>query len=325
MILHIASDNTKLIIYPFIKFVTQNFNKNEHFFILCSKDKDIKKFENAITKDIFTQTEFFIQQMKKADKIILHGIWYDKLCEIYEKYPEFFNKTIWDAWGWDYYYERSKLHRWFIENVKFIITDKNSFEIIKKMYNVKGELFFKYLYPSQIFKKYRKEKGKLNILVNHSGDSLNNHLEVLKKLLFFRKKNIKIFLILSYGEENYIKKVKREYKKVFKNKCVVIQKKMNLNKYLKMLAQIDIAIFNHAEQMAKNTKFFLFANQTKIYLNKNDDLIDEFKRIGLNFWINKNISLKKDYLYKNYIKINKEVSKEKLKKHLKSCFLMDLK
>ena len=62
MILHIASDNTKLIIYPFIKFVTQNFNKNEHFFILCSKDKDIKKFENAITKDIFNKQNFLFSR-----------------------------------------------------------------------------------------------------------------------------------------------------------------------------------------------------------------------------------------------------------------------
>jgi len=92
MILHIAADSSSLIIYPFIKFVNAYFNKNEHFFILCSAKKDIKKFENAITKDIFTQEEFFIKKMKEADKIILHGIWYDKLCEIFLENEEFFER-----------------------------------------------------------------------------------------------------------------------------------------------------------------------------------------------------------------------------------------
>jgi len=194
------------------------------------------------------------------------------------------------------------------------------------MYNISPKLYTKYLYPNQLYKKFKKNKKKeIFILVNHSGDENNNHLELLRIMKKFKNKKIKVFLPLAYGEYRYIKKVEREYKKIFKNKCVVIKKKLSFYKYLKLLSNIDIAIFNHTIQAAKNTKFFLFANQTQIFLNENDDLRKEFDRIKLKYKINTSFNLKNENLYINFIRMNKEISKNKLKKDLEYYFNLELK
>ena len=325
MILHIASDNTKHIIYPFIDFVNQNFNKNEHFYILCSKEKDIKRFENAITKDIFTQTEFFIQEMKKAGKIILHGIWYDKLFEIYKTHPEFFEKTFWNAWGGDFYYERSELHRWFIKHVKHIITYiDGDYTLIKNQYNTNAELIKSFMYPSNMYKVITCpliKKSKIYVQVGNSADPANNHLEVFKKIRRF--KNIKVFCPLVYGDEIYKKKIIVEGKKIFKENFVAITKKMQFNKYIRYLSTIDIAIFNHKRQQAMGNTITLLGFGKKVYLRNDVTQWNFFNDLGIKVFCIDDIEislLNESIKKKNIKKIKKHFSEENLKKQLKKIF-----
>ena len=297
MILHIAADSSSHIIYPFIKFVNRYFDKNEHFFILCSAKKDIKKFENGITKDIFAQEEFFIKKMKEADKIILHGLWYDKLCEVFLENRELFEKTYWKMWGGDFHFpnKQSNLKKEMIKNIKnFIVYIQEEFEYLKANYDVNGDLYKSFMYPSNIYKEFlfKKRKTKtINIQVGNSADPTNNHLEVYKKLLKYKNLNVKIFVPLVYGDEKYAKKVIIEGKKLFKDKFVVIKKRMSYKKYSQFLFNMDIAIFAHNKQQAVGNTITLLGMGKKVYMKNNTNSWKLFKKLGINVFNGKDIEL----------------------------------
>jgi len=325
MILHIASDNTKLIIYPFIEFVNQNFNKNEHFFILCSKDKDIKKFENAITKDIFIQTDFFIQQMKKADKIILHGIWYDKLCEIILNH-NLFDKIYWNLWGGDFYFyeKESNIKKICIHKIKYCITDTlGDFEFLQKHYKNKAKLFKSFMYPSNLYKTLPlneiQKKDKIYIQIGNSADSTNNHVEIFEKIKYY--KNIKVFVPLVYGNMDYANEIVKKGRELFQDFNPIF-KKMSFQTYINYLAMVDIAFFNHRRQQALGNIITLLGFGKKVYLRSDVVTWDMFQNMGIEvFDVRKKIDLSMSFNKEKNINIIKNYySKEKLIENLKEIF-----
>jgi len=322
MILHIASDNTKYIIYPFIDFVNQNFNKNEHFYILCSKDKDIKRFENAITKDIFTQTDFFIQQMKKADKIILHGFWYDKIFDIYFNFPEFFDKTIWRPWGGEYYYCNDVKCKEFIKKIKYIVHFmQEEYDLIKERFDNKGE-FFELLSYEQFFDifKFRNLCFESNFIqIGNSADPSNEHLILLQKV----KKSENVLLPFVYGgDKNYRKKIIVKVKKEFPNNFILL-KPLNYVKYIKLLSKVKVGLFNHKRQQSLGNMIILLLLGKKIYLRNDITSWFFFKRLGLEIFdisdeVDKNFS--KMQAMKNIRILNKFFNKKRLLNDLDRIF-----
>ena len=208
--------------------------------------------------------------MKEADKIILHGFWYDKLCEIFLENEEFFEKTYWNMWGGDFYFpdKQSNLKKEMIKNIRnFITYIKDDLEYVKKHYGAYGSLYNSFMYPSNMYKKilFKKKNTKtINIQVGNSADPTNNHLEVFKKDAQIDKKHIKIFVPLVYGDEQYAKKVIFEGKKLFKSKFIAIKKRMPYKKYLQFLFNIDIAIFAHERQQAMGNTITLLGKGKKV-------------------------------------------------------------
>jgi len=331
MILHIASDNTKHIIYPFIKFVNQYFDNKEHFFILCSKNKDTQRFKNAITKDIFTQTDFFIQQMKKADKIILHGFWYDKIFEIYQNNPIFFEKTFWYAWGSEYYYSKGDIHKWFIKNIKHIIHFmREEFLYIKNRYDTNAKFYEYLIYDLHTYAwnvSLKKKKKQKIIQVGNSSDPSNNHLEVFFKLNKF--KNIKLFCPLVYGDKYYKRYITIKGRKLFKSNIFIMEKNVTLEQYIELLNDVEIAFFNHRRQQSLGNITSLLIMGKKVYINNKITTWKFFQRKGIKiFNINSQIDLKP--LNKWSVSRNKNIlkrlfSKERIKNDLAQLFNCSLK
>ena len=123
MILHIGAYSSKHILFPFIDFVNDNFNQDDHFHILCSKESVDLKYSNAITLNIFTQTEELIKYMHKAEKIVLHGIWYDKICDTFHLNKYLLPKVFWILWSGEYSFpkEVSDIKKWLFKAVVLLI------------------------------------------------------------------------------------------------------------------------------------------------------------------------------------------------------------
>lgn len=297
MIVHIMANSAKHINYPFIEFVNNNFDKNNHFFILCSPEKDIQKFENAITKDIFAQEEFFIKKMKEARKIILHGIWYDKLCEILLNNEKFFEKIYWVMWGGDFYFpeKQSLLKKEVIKKIKnFITYIKRDYELVKKWYKADGNYYECFMYPSNLYKEYNikpKEHNTINIQLGNSADPTNNHIDVFKKLKQYKDENIKIFVPLSYGNQQYAEEVIAKGQEIFRNKFIPLTDFMPFEAYLEFLSEIDIAVFAHKRQQAMGNTITLLGLGKKVYMRSDVTPWQLFEDIDIRIFDVKNIEI----------------------------------
>lgn len=326
MILHIAADSSSHIIYPFIKLVNQHFDKNEHFFILCSADKNIHKFDNAVTKDVFTQKDFFLKQIEKAKIIILHGLWYNEIIKIYRKNPLLFEKTIWRPWGGEYYFSQDKNKKWFISNVKYIAhTMREEYSYIKKRFATTAKYFELVIYDlhSSINKStHRTKKTKKTLQVGNSSDPSNNHSSIFLKLK--KLKNVDIFCPLVYGNKKYKKKIIIMGKRLFKSNFGILSNPVSLQEYQALLNDTDIAFFNHRRQQALGNTISLLILGKKIYLNHRVTSYKFFRRIGLKVF---NINKKPNLIPLNDYIINKNrnilvnfFSKKRILNDLKKLF-----
>lgn len=180
--------------------------------------------------------KYFYNRLNNADHIIWHGLYAGYGNPIMEKkellFLSFFNKFLkkltWVSWGAD-------LHEWKIEtrnlkiinrlkagmfnflskkirnNVAALVTifppDANSY---RNQFNNKIPIYDgSYSSPNfiDLLEKTRPKKVKrkkhLNIMVGHSANSWNNHIDILNSLINFRYENIRIYIPLSTGVDSF--------------------------------------------------------------------------------------------------------------------------
>jgi len=109
----------------------------------------------------------------------------------------------------------------------------------------------------------------LNILIGHSGYSMDSHIEILKSLQKYKEENICIYLVLSYGDLEYISTVEKYVKEEWPEKCIVIKEMMPSVEYAKFLNEISIAIFDGKASYALGNIAMLLTLEKKIFLNRN--------------------------------------------------------
>ncbi|MBT5421071.1 MAG: TDP-N-acetylfucosamine:lipid II N-acetylfucosaminyltransferase, partial [Candidatus Cloacimonetes bacterium] len=103
---------------------------------------------------------------------------------------------------------------------------------------------------------------------------------VLDHLSKYKGQNIKIFVPLSYGNDEYAREVIYKGKKLFGDKFIPMTTFFPIEKYLAFLMEIDIAIFAHDRQQAMGNITTLLGYGKKVYLSKESTLngvFDEFK------------------------------------------------
>lgn len=288
MILHISAYSSKHIMFPFIEFVNEHFDKKDHFHILCTADKIDLAFKNGTTKDIFKEQEYFIELMEKAEKIILHGIWYEAIPKIYQNYTGFLKKTIWAIWGGEYHNpdDVSIQKKWLFKNIRYIVSgNKFSFEQLHKDYSIDGQMINCFMYPSNLFKAhlstYKKENAFLNIQLGNSSSRNNRHIEAFEYLKKYKDYNIKIYSPLSYGDSSYADEVIKKGKKLFGDKFIPLKEPLEFDKYIEFLSTIDIAVFNHKKQESFGNIITHLGFGKKIYFDENSEMSDVFKEYDL--------------------------------------------
>ncbi len=168
-ILHIAK-NSKFIL-PFIEFIKDNFDINEHTFLMIGKSMEnvddlpdyesIKYFSAPMIGKYFKFSKEIKSYFHKSEKVILHGLNIPNLIFFLFFNRKFSKKCYWIIWGGDLYYYRynSKrlwsnfyeiFRRGIIRNLGHVITyAKGDYDIAKRKYKTKAEfhecLFYPYL------------------------------------------------------------------------------------------------------------------------------------------------------------------------------------
>ena len=113
----------------------------------------------------------------------------------------------------------------------------------------------------------KKDGDCLNVMIGHSGFSNDNHIGVMTSLERFSDRNMRIYMVLSYGEEDYIKKVREYVDEKWSGKVVIIDKFMPYGEFASLLGQMDVAIFDGRASYALGNIGMLLFLEKKIFLN----------------------------------------------------------
>lgn len=111
-----------------------------------------------------------------------------------------------------------------------------------------------------------KKESTITILVGNSADPSNNHEEILERLAVFKNKNIMVIAPLSYGKKDNVDKVVRVGRKLLGERFTPLTDFLPFNEYLKVLTEVDVAVFNHNRQQAMGNIISLLGLGKKVYL-----------------------------------------------------------
>lgn len=335
----------------FIEFINNNFNKEEHYFLVINNKNKYNVLEQdnvKIVEENFNGMKYIKRGIRESDKAILHGIFSRKLILLLYFNQNLVKKCFWVIWGGDLYqYERRNstfklfiiemMKKSIIKKIKGIISQiQGEYELAKKYYNTKAKFYYSFMYLSNTFKEtcdkvMNYSDNYLNIMVGNSADPSNNHIEVFSKLKKYKDENIRVICPISYGDTLYRDTVIKNGIDIFGSKFVYIDKFIPFEKYLEILNSIDIAIFNHKRQQAVGNITTLLGLGKTVYIR--DDITTwqfclqyNLKVYSTNNELN-NIVQKLDKIdANNNIKIIKrEFSEEKLKSDLEKIFRLIVK
>jgi hypothetical protein len=226
--------------------------------------------------------------MQKSEKIIIHGLWREKINDLLVANPELFPKSFWFMYGGDYYHKEtySENHIRVMEKVGFLVTDINAdAEFVRREYGAKGEHIRSLLYNSSVCSSFsftRKKSSELKIILGHSGISDNQHIKYLNQLSQL-KGNFNIYCPLSYPERNdYIDNVLNLGNNLFGDRFKPMLDFMPKENYEKFLSEnIDIAICASWRTHGIGTTTTLLATGAKVYIDRNATSWVWFKDMGV--------------------------------------------
>jgi dTDP-N-acetylfucosamine:lipid II N-acetylfucosaminyltransferase len=280
-ILHIAEPQT--FTKPFFSLIEKNFEVKDHAILTRGKSNGWSSELEIANKTLtgFAWASAFLNSSRKAEKIILHGLWDFKLVVLLALHPSILAKCYWMIWGGDLYSHSmgKKSLKWYISEFfrrpvirrmgHLVTYVQGDAELAREWYGAIGEFHECIMYTSNIYQDYEAKAqfyDTVNIQIGNSADPSNNHLDILEKLKPFQDKNIAIYAPLSYGDQVHAKKVIDAGKAIFGDKFKPITDFMAFDQYLDFLGKIDIAVFNHKRQQAMGNTITLLGLGKKVYM-----------------------------------------------------------
>lgn len=291
MILHVMI--LEKFLPPFIDFVDKHFGRGEHKYVFITSEKYLFGLTPEHNVEfLHTDEDIFVtllSYMREARKIILHGLWRDKVDQLLVQETEFLRKSYWIMWGGDFYFpeKHSKNRHFVIKNVAYLITSASGdVELVRREYSSTGKHISSASYTSNIF------DGNLpsgagsadcsRILIGNSASTTNNHFEIFKRLdLTGHSGNIKIYCPLSYGCKEYAAEVMQAGSEMFGDSFIGMTEFMSYYEYMRFLDGVDIAIFDHERQQAFGNIIQLVGRGKKVFLNKKSSLYHFFDGIDV--------------------------------------------
>ena len=279
------------------------FVHSDHLFVTPYEDvkKKLPDINNIVLEKDGTKAEIINKYAEKCDWLISHDLVDVRNClRIKRKY---FHKIVWRTWGgsrqktkWNlrkpmvsvfaklgdslyYIYMR---YTFGTSPVIGIANDVDIVDLEQWKWHKKSKLLpigYSDSSLDKIFNNIKVSSDKkdcVNFLVGHQGDPRENHLLFVQKLLSYNKKDIKIYLPLSYGDKLYINKLKEELNSLHDERIIIIDRLMPLGDYYQFLSEVDVAIIDEISSMALGNISVLLRFNKKIYLNKDGILKKAF-------------------------------------------------
>ncbi|MBE5940676.1 MAG: hypothetical protein E7266_09815 [Lachnospiraceae bacterium] len=267
------------------------FSTEENPFLIIGNryGYDYSEYENVVrVEENFYGIKEMFRQIKKSDRVHLHGFFYIPLIFAIALSKKLGQKCNWIMWGQDLYNLVNKptsfplavlriIRKQATKNIRYITTNvEGDYELLKKVMNKEYKFFKVRFAPFAIDGVWEKvsesngeitEKNKtINILLGNSATYSNCHLEALDILSKYKEENMKIYIPLSYGDKKYGNQVSNKAKEIFGDKAVPMFEFLEREKYFQLLSNIDIVVFAHNRQQAVGNIVPLLYAGKKIYI-----------------------------------------------------------
>jgi len=285
---------------PFVDFLNKNFEYKEHL-VLCKKW--FQEFPFPTGKNVFKIRSFVGLDFSKCEKIICHSLFDKELVDyLYEHQNILKEKAYWTVFGGDLYNApRDKKNDFVRSNFKGYVTGGDR-AYLQRKYDVLNKNFISAPYIFPITKKMLDNIKKdthdfIKIQINNSCDF--STLEMLDILLKYKKENIKITTILSYGKLEYKKKIIQKGKNIFGDKFEYVDKFMPPEEYARYLSNIDILILNQNRQQGVGNTYASLYLGNKVFISKKISTFEDFNNSGIKIYATEDI---KDLSFEDFVK-----------------------
>ena len=282
------------------------FHKEEHLFV-TPYERTFQSFPGVDNIELYhtskPQSADIINAVApRCDWIIMHGI-----CswrEVLRIKPRYLGKIVWRTWGGNKLatsFHNKGMIRMLVKKALHSIAVRrvNQFAAVG-IHNIVDQFELEkiiskppmYILPywqkgrhdtlsKMVLKKPVQNKKAVNVMIGHSGYYEDHHISIMKDLEKFKNEAIHIYLVLAYGDRNYVNEIKEYALSTWKDKVTVIEDYKRYNEYVSFLDAIDIAILDSPVQNALGTIALLLFLQKKIYLNPDGVMYRAFQHYNI--------------------------------------------
>ncbi|WP_347255927.1 TDP-N-acetylfucosamine:lipid II N-acetylfucosaminyltransferase [Brachymonas denitrificans] len=302
-----AADILHIVLYEkfipaFIALVNQKLDASRHhFFFIHNGHRYSLQGGEVVTRDsdvngLFSLERRLLVEMNRAKKVVIHGLFDSRLIALLFFQPWLLPKCYWVIWGGDLYTYKInqggwkwRVKEWFrrpvIRRLGHLLTYVDGdVRLARQWYKARGEYHECLVYPSNTFHATQlppDHHNGLQILIGNSADPSNEHIEVLNKLRSFNGTQVRAFVPLSYGDATYAEKVIEVGRDVLGDDFVPLREFMCYDNYLRLLAGIDIAIFNHRRQQGMGNIISLLGLGKTVYIRSDTTSWQTLTSMGL--------------------------------------------
>ncbi len=276
----------QMYISPFIAFINAAFPQENHQFVVFGgmphKDLPPPPQENAYTLNSDTLAPVLDLIAPVAQKIVVHGLFFGEVMAYLLKRPELMAKCYWSVWGGDLYndethgpfYRHEK--RRFAQGVQgLIVGPRGDFHFAKRLYRLRQKKGFQGLYVNPLGEKelapYRPEKPlprdprrPVVIQINNSADP--SIVEMLHQLHRFKDENIRVRLIISYGDQRQAMQALKLGRELFGRKLDPINRVVSPEAYARLLVSTDVLVMNQPRQQGLGNIYAMLYLGKKVFV-----------------------------------------------------------
>lgn len=233
----------------------------------------------------------------QAERIIIHGMFDPRVFVALFLQPWLLRKCYWMIWGGDLYTTltdaptpklrlREMFKRPLIKRMGYLVTYvRGDIALARSLYKARGKQVECLMYPSNIVDPQTLPAATpgpvMTIMVGNSADDSNNHADIFEKLRQLDDGQFEIVSPLSYGDAQYREQVLARGRALFGARFKPVLQMMPYAEYLKLLAQVDIAVFAHERQQAMGVTISLLGMGKRVFIRSDMPQWETFSALGL--------------------------------------------
>lgn len=302
MYLHFVIDS--VYIEKFISFVTKHFPDQKHVFVAVKRSN--VKYVSSNRLHVFNSpiSSELRRLVSKSDKIFVHSLFNTWVIVWLLMNRKLLKKTYCFLWGGDVYsywlQDKHSINSIMVERLKstfmrkirkVIMEFREDYEFVQSKYNINTD-YYEAFYPAPVdFETLDNVPNKsahnntIRIMVGNSASDSNRHFEILEALwknqIVRSAHDIEIMCPLSYGDMEYARKVIEYGKSKFGERFKPLTELLPPEEYAKVLASVDVAVFDHKRQQAFSNILALLYLGKKVYVRSDVTTWQFLRRIGV--------------------------------------------